>query len=408
MRDIFTAAWRELCRRKLRSFGAVSGYLLACAFIVAMVLMLQFDLQSKHATVSYMGARFLAYQPFVRTADPDAVGRPLDPVNEGFFTEPTVTTRLLPRSLLEQIAAIPEVRAVAPFLLYRFKQGENGHIFSVGAYDPTYQNAVRSTLVSPKDVVSGAFFRDGDSNVVLVDQSYAELWELKVGSVVIIGDMLYPVIGITSSHARTARADVYMLWPDAVAAINKRLGRPLVDEANIFLVESAGIEAAPVAMKKVEALLQQGHANPVVCMPPVVKFMGLSHDTLRLVLAIVAILTILFAMNSQWSTVSERRHEIAILKAIGWKDAGIFLQIIAESLLVALLGSALGALAGYVGFLAISTSMGARVSLAYYVIRAPLTILVIMLAALLTGILAGLLPASRAARTSPAEVLRTL
>lgn len=408
MRDILVNAWRELWRRKMRSFGAVGGYLLACAFIVAIVLMLQFDLQSKHATVNLMGARFLAYQPFVRTADPDAVGRPLDPVNEGFFTEPTIATRLLPKSLLEQIAAIPEVRAVAPFLLYRFKQGENGHIFSVGAYDTKNQDAARRALVSPADLISGAFFRAGDSNVVLVDKSYADLWDLKVGSVVVIGDMLYPVIGITASHARTARADVYMLWPDAVTAINKRLGRPLADEANIFLVEANGIEAAPVAMKKVEAVLQQGHANPVVCMPPVVKFMGLSHDTLRLVLAIVAVLTVLFAMNSQWSTVSERRHEIAILKAIGWKDASIFLQIIAESLLVALLGSALGALAGYVGFLAISTSMGARVSLAYYVIRAPLTILAIMLAALLTGILAGLLPASRAARTSPAEVLRTL
>ncbi|PKL49551.1 MAG: hypothetical protein CVV42_06095 [Candidatus Riflebacteria bacterium HGW-Riflebacteria-2] len=408
MRDILVNAWRELWRRKMRSFGAVGGYLLACSFIVAIVLMLQFDLQSKHATVNYMGARFLAYQPFVRTADPDAIGRPLDPVNEGFFTEPTIVTRLLPKSLLEQIAAIPEVRTVAPFLLYRFKQGENGHIFSVGAYDTKNQDAARRALVSPADLISGAFFRAGDSNVVLVDKSYADLWDLKVGSVVVIGDMLYPVIGITASHARTARADVYMLWPDALAAINKRLGRPLADEANIFLVEANGIEAAPVAMKKVEAVLQQGHANPVVCMLPVVKFMGLSHETLKLVLAIVSVLTIFFAMNSQWTTVSERRHEIAILKAIGWKDAHIFLQIIVESLLVALLGSALGGLAGYVGFLAISTSMGARVSLAYYVIRAPLTILIIMLTALLTGILAGLLPASRAARTRPAEVLRTL
>ncbi len=407
MRDLLTCALRELSRHRMRSLVAVGGYLIAGAFIVTIVLMLQMDLQSKHAVVNRMGARFLAYHPYSRADSVDQMGNPLDPGNEGFFTEPTVVTRLLPKALHAEIASISEVRAVAPFLLFRFKQGENGHIFSVGAVDPA-NIAVRSTLVSPHDIVSGAFFRAGDSNVVMVDKSYADLWDLKIGSVVVIGDMLYPVVGITASHARTARADVYMLWPDAEAAINKRLGRPLKDEANIFLIEAKDAEATPAAMKKVEEVLQKGHANPVVCLPPVVEFMGLSHSSLQVVLMIVSLLIILFAINSQWSTVSERRHEIAVLKAIGWKNSSIFMQILAESLLVALVGSLLGAVAGYGGFIAISARMGIRVSLAYQVIRVPIAVAGVLLAALVSGMIAGLLPAYKAVKTSPAEVLRTL
>jgi putative ABC transport system permease protein len=408
MKDILVCAVRELRRRWLRSLAATMGYLLAGAFIVVIVLMMRLDIQAEVATVNYMGARFLAYDPFPRSGNVDDIGRPLNPADEGFFAEPTVTTRLLPKKLIEQIAAIPEVRAVAPFLLFRFKQGANGHIFSLGAFDPTYQDAVRSTLVSPKDIVSGAFFREGDSNVVIVDKSYADLWELKVGSVVIIGDMLYPVIGITSSHARTARADVYMNWRDAEAAINKRLGRPIADEVNLFLIEANGAENTPIAIKKVEEVMKQGHVNPVVCMPPVVKFIGLSHDTLKLALAIVALLIALLAMNSQWAAVSERRHEIAILKAVGWKDSRIFLQIVAESVLVALIGSLLGIIVGYLGFIIVSASMVGKANVAYQVLRVPLTIAGIMLAALLTGVISGLMPAITSVKTRPAEVLRTL
>jgi hypothetical protein len=105
---------------------------------------------------------------------------------------------------------------------------------------------------------------------------------LKVGSGRVIGDTLFPVIGIAGSHARTARADVYMNWPDAEAAISRRLSRPLQNEANLFLIEARGAETVALAMQKVQALIEQGITNSVVCSIPVVKFMGMSHGSVAL------------------------------------------------------------------------------------------------------------------------------
>src|SRR5690606_6874174 len=144
--------------------------------------------------------------------------------------------------------------------------------------------ALKSTMVSEGDIVKGAFFNPNDRNVVVVDKSYADLWNLKPGSVVNVADALYPVIGVVSSHARTARADIYMNWEDAKKAINKRLTVPLDDEANIFLVASTGGEFNATAMKKAQELLEGNlSANSVNCSLHVVDFMGLSKNTLNYV-----------------------------------------------------------------------------------------------------------------------------
>ncbi|HNX77754.1 MAG TPA: ABC transporter permease [Candidatus Rifleibacterium sp.] len=408
MPDILESALRELKRHKWQTVAGVAGYFLACGFMVAMVLMLRHDLQAKNATVNYMGNKFLAYAPMT-IADPASSPdiRPLDPLNEGFFAEPNVSTSLLPLAMAAQIARIVEVDAVTPFLLYRLKNSQDGHIFSVGGVKPADRHALRGTLINPDDVINGVFFRSEDRNVVLVDKSYADLWNLKVGSVVNIGGTLFPVIGVLSSQARVTRADVYMNWPDAEAALSRRLTGPVRDLANIFLVETSGAETTASAMQKVQQLMQQGLTRSVICSLPAVKFLGLSQNTLKLVLLLLAVLVLLISMNSQWSSVAARRHEIAILKAIGWKTPVIFGQIVAESFLVASAGGLSGALAGFGVFRLLVWQLGATFNAAYLAINAPLVILIIMLLTVLAGVAAALLPAWRAATTRPADVLRS-
>jgi len=161
-------------------------------------------------------------------------------------------------------------------------------------------------------------------------------------------------------------------------------------------------------MQKVQTLIEQGITNSVVCSIPVVKFMGLSQNTVSAVMVIVAVLAVLFAANAQWTAASERAHEVAILKAIGWRDRSIFAQFIIESLLISLAGGILGAGAGYAMFRTIAKTLGARIDAAYQVVDVPTTLAALIFATALAGIIAGLVPAVRAAVTRPAEVLRDL
>ena len=100
--------------------------------------------------------------------------------------------------------------------------------------------------------------------------------------------------------------------------------------------------------------------------------------------------------------VLERRSEIGLRRALGATRGNIRTQFLAEAILLALIGGAVGVTAGVV-----STAVYAH--LKHWTTVIPATAWAGGLgAALLIGAIAGLLPAIRAARLSPTEALRTV
>ena len=409
MTDSVRCAIRELIRRPGRSIAAMSGYLLGSAFIFALAMLLKTDVLAKSEIVNYMGTHFVAFSPAPYSDDLLSITEqtPLDPLNEAFFAEPMVVTRLMPKSLAGKIAEIPEVLAATPFLLFRFKQGQDGHVFSVGGFESGDTAALRGTAATSRDIISGAFLQPGDRGVVLVDETYALMWNLKVGSLVNVADTLFPVIGILRPGVRPVRADVFMNWADAEAMINKRLSAPLQQQANLFLVESAGLHNHETAMKKVELLMSDGMINTFNCSAPAIEVMGISSNTLRLLTLIVFIIVLAYAANSQWASVVERHRDIAILRALGWKNGSILQQIVTEAVLLALVGTMTGIMAGYIvtylALPAISTTLAAGGALVFDW----LTILFTLAAFSFAGLLAGFLPVFQISSTDPAQVMRS-
>ncbi len=106
-------------------------------------------------------------------------------------------------------------------------------------------------------------------------------------------------------------------------------------------------------------------------------------------------------MNIMLVTVTERFREIGIRKALGARDGDILVQFLAESVLLSLLGGAIG-----VGLSAIASHVIGKVA----GFPAGLTVGSVGLAigfSLGVGIVFGVLPALRASRLMPAEALRT-
>ena len=100
--------------------------------------------------------------------------------------------------------------------------------------------------------------------------------------------------------------------------------------------------------------------------------------------------------------VLERRSEIGLRRSLGATKGQIRIQVLAEAILLALLGGAAGVAGG-----AISTVVYAHIK--HWTAVVPTTAWAGGLAAaILIGAVAGLLPAIRAARMSPTEALRTV
>ena len=101
-------------------------------------------------------------------------------------------------------------------------------------------------------------------------------------------------------------------------------------------------------------------------------------------------------------SVLERRSEIGLRRALGATRRHISAQFLTESLLLAAIGGAAGAVLG-----ALVTAIYATVQGQSAVVPL-LAIVGGMVAALLIGAIAGLYPSMRASRLSPTEALRTV
>jgi putative ABC transport system permease protein len=100
--------------------------------------------------------------------------------------------------------------------------------------------------------------------------------------------------------------------------------------------------------------------------------------------------------------VLERRSEIGLRRALGATKSNIRTQFLSEAILLALLGGAIGVLAGILATAIYATTKG------WAIVIPPLAWGGGLAAAIAIGAIAGLLPAIRAARMAPTEALRTL
>jgi putative ABC transport system permease protein len=129
---------------------------------------------------------------------------------------------------------------------------------------------------------------------------------------------------------------------------------------------------------------------------------------LAALIGVVVVVAIgLVAANTAAMSIRERRGEIAVMRAIGFRSRVIFSLLVAESLVMALVGGALGCGAAFV--LLRVFSLNADVLGPFAVLRIPPVVLgQAMIVAIILGVFSAYVPALAASRRNIAESFRLI
>ena len=130
--------------------------------------------------------------------------------------------------------------------------------------------------------------------------------------------------------------------------------------------------------------------------------------TMAKVLGLIVVITIaLVAANTAAMSIRERRAEIAVMRSLGFSSRLVLILLLAESLIIGLIGGVLGCGGAYIALKVFSTGSPAAGPLS--AIRMPPTVLAeTLVVAALIGLFSALVPAQAAARRNIVDALRAV
>jgi putative ABC transport system permease protein len=197
---------------------------------------------------------------------------------------------------------------------------------------------------------------DANSDVAVVDSSYATANKLKAGSAITIAKHAFTVIGIVSQPQGSGAPDVYIPLSRAQALATKGPGSTgsLKNEVNTIYVSAASAADIAVVQNEISKLLPSATVTTAASLASQVtgslsSTARLANDLGRWLSVLVLIAAFAVASLMTVAAVSRRVREFGTLKALGWRSRRLIAQVLGESITMGVIGGALGVGLGFAG-----------------------------------------------------------
>jgi len=255
-------------------------------------------------------------------------------------------------------------------------------------------------------IIEGREFVAGRNEVIAGIGAVGAFAGLEVGKKLHVGQTDWEVVGIFSGGGGAAESEI---WTDAAVL------QPAYHRGDSFQSVYAKLESAQAFREFKDALT----TNPQLKVKVLRQTEYLEDQSTMLttfiksigyLIAVLMALGALFgALNTMYSAVASRTKEIATLRALGFGSSPVILSILIESLVLALVGGALGAVSAFFvfdGFKAATINWQTFSQVAFAFTVTPSLLAGAILWAVGIGLLGGFFPALRAARLPIAQALR--
>ncbi len=289
--------------------------------------------------------------------------------------------------------------------------GEDILVIVLPRLDGTGDTNVTVRFLTPQGIemrpemklAAGRWFAPGQREIVVSKSVHQRFGQTNIGDSIWIGKGAWQVVGIFdsggSAHESEVWADINQLASDFDRTTYSSV---LIRATDQLSANSLKNQVADDQRLKLNGMLEPDYYAKQTSTGGPIKFVGF------MVAFIMAIGSCFAAMNTMYAAVAYRSREIATLRVVGFSRPSILTSFVLESLMLALLGAAVGIVL-MLPFNGMTTGTSNPVTFSEAIFRLRLTTGVVASATIFAaamGLLGGLAPAWHAARQNILNALR--
>ncbi len=314
----------------------------------------------------------------------------------------------LPISFEQRIAQVPHVQVVVGATIFMSTYRDPRVMIPAIGVDP----GAIEVLWPDWDISQAAAnqFRSIRS-AALVEAGLLRRYGWSVGREITLRGTGYPIdlpltiVGTIAGHAPPSRIIFRRDYLD------EALGRPGV--ANLFMIKVDRSSAVPATIAAIDSMFANSGAVTQTESESAMARNAMGNYRLIFdgceVLAIIVIFAIgLVAANTAAMAVRERRHEIAVMRSIGFTQRAVIGFFVSEGFLIGIAGGVLGCAIAYAALRMLPYAAGSLGTLALVIRLLPSVVVQSLVAAALIGLASAIVPAFSATHREIADELRSV